>query len=195
MPQKDFYEKKLEDFDDVFSDILNVLLFHGRQTVLPDALETGTVRSAYKIEGKFEEQVASFQSDFRYVAEFFVQNRLEKEGKQSRYQYSLKHIRHVHEFMDLMNALTGSRNFDTLEKIIEEGEKETMETVFERREARGEARGEVKGRNNRLIEQIKKKLARDKTFEQIVDECESTPDEIRPFYEKILEEMKAGSAV
>ena len=90
-----------------------------------------------------------------------------------------------------MNALTGSRNFDTLEKIIEEGEQETMETVFERREARGE----VKGRNNRLIEQIKKKLARDKTFEQIVDECESTPDEIRPFYEKILEEMKAGSAV
>ena len=29
MAEKDFREKKLEDFDDVFADIINVLLFHG----------------------------------------------------------------------------------------------------------------------------------------------------------------------
>ena len=48
MPEKDFYEKKLEDFNDVFADILNVFLFSGNNTVQPDELETGMGRSAYK---------------------------------------------------------------------------------------------------------------------------------------------------
>ena len=56
MPEKDYYEKKLEDFNDVFADILNVLLFDGESVILPEELETGMSRSAYKTEGKFEEQ-------------------------------------------------------------------------------------------------------------------------------------------
>ena len=56
MAEKDFREKRLEDFDDVFSDIINGLLFHGENRVNENDLESGMERSGYKIEEKFEEQ-------------------------------------------------------------------------------------------------------------------------------------------
>ena len=56
MAEKDFREKRLEDFDDVFADIINGLLFNGEQRVDENDLESGMQRSAYKVEGKFEEQ-------------------------------------------------------------------------------------------------------------------------------------------
>ena len=54
-----------------------------------------------------------------------------------------------------------------------------------------ETRGEAKGRANILAELIKKKIARRKSFDQIVDECESTPEEVRPVYDSIMAEMTA----
>ena len=56
MAEKDYLEKKLEDFNDVFSDIVNVLLFNGEHRVQEEDLETGLSRSSYKVEGTFEEQ-------------------------------------------------------------------------------------------------------------------------------------------
>ena len=56
MVEKDFREKRLEDFDDVFADIINGLIFHGNQRVDERDLETGMLRSGYKVEEKFEEQ-------------------------------------------------------------------------------------------------------------------------------------------
>lgn len=56
MAEKDFREKRLEDFDDVFADIINGLIFHGNQRVDERDLETGMLRSGYKVEEKFEEQ-------------------------------------------------------------------------------------------------------------------------------------------
>ena len=56
MAEKDYTEKKLEDYEEVFADIVNVLLFGGRERVLANELEAGMSRSAYKVEGKFEEQ-------------------------------------------------------------------------------------------------------------------------------------------
>ena len=56
MAEKDFREKRLEDFDDVFADIINVLVFNGDQKVDASDLETGMLRSGYKVEEKFEEQ-------------------------------------------------------------------------------------------------------------------------------------------
>ncbi len=44
MGQKDITEKKLEDYNDVFSDILNTLLFDGEHIVSENDLEpTSTV--------------------------------------------------------------------------------------------------------------------------------------------------------
>ena len=52
---KDTSEKILESYNDVFSDIVNVLLFHGRQVLAPDELEDQVPRSYYKADGKIRE--------------------------------------------------------------------------------------------------------------------------------------------
>lgn len=48
MGQKDMTEKLLEDYNDVFADIVNVLLFDGEQIILPEALEDTKIKSQYK---------------------------------------------------------------------------------------------------------------------------------------------------
>lgn len=52
MGEKDIAEKVLEDYNDVFADIVNVLLFQGEQIVKPEQLEDKTLRSSYKVDGK-----------------------------------------------------------------------------------------------------------------------------------------------
>ena len=48
MRQKDMTEKLLEDYEDVFADIMNVLLFKGEIIVLPEALSDVKSKSQYK---------------------------------------------------------------------------------------------------------------------------------------------------
>lgn len=55
MSGKDTSEKILESYNDVFSDIVNALLFHGRQVLAPDELEDQVPRSYYKADGKIRE--------------------------------------------------------------------------------------------------------------------------------------------
>lgn len=50
MNQKDTAEKLLEDYNDVFADIVNTLLFKGRELVKEDALEDSKINSMYKAE-------------------------------------------------------------------------------------------------------------------------------------------------
>jgi hypothetical protein len=65
--QKDISEKILLDYNDVFSDIINGIVFGGVQTVLPESLENMTVHSQYKADGeKLHEQerdVAKYWKD------------------------------------------------------------------------------------------------------------------------------------
>ena len=55
MAQKDSSEKILESYNDVFSDIVNVLLFYGKQVLSADELEDQAPRSYYKADGKLHE--------------------------------------------------------------------------------------------------------------------------------------------
>lgn len=55
MAQKDTSEKILESYNDVFSDIVNVLLFNGRQVLAADELEDEAPRSYYKADGRLHE--------------------------------------------------------------------------------------------------------------------------------------------
>ena len=50
MGQKDLREKLLEDYEDVFSDIFNVLLF-GKKIIREEYLAAGSTESIYKAEG------------------------------------------------------------------------------------------------------------------------------------------------
>lgn len=55
MAEKDVTEKILESFNDVFADIVNVLLFNGEEVVKPDELIAQAPRTAYKADGKIRE--------------------------------------------------------------------------------------------------------------------------------------------
>ena len=57
MGEKDITEKILEDYNDVFADIVNVLLFNGKEVVKEDSLENSGVHSGYKADdSKVHEQ-------------------------------------------------------------------------------------------------------------------------------------------
>ena len=67
MGQKDMVEKLLEDHEDVFADIVNVLLFKGKRLVSENALREANLMSQYKADtGKQHEQerdVAKYWED------------------------------------------------------------------------------------------------------------------------------------
>ena len=46
MGEQDITEKILESYNDVFADIVNVLLFNGEQIIMPDELVDQAPRSA-----------------------------------------------------------------------------------------------------------------------------------------------------
>ena len=54
--EKDISEKILADYNDVFADVMNVLLFHGEQVVSPDDLENVKDKSQYKTDSQLHEQ-------------------------------------------------------------------------------------------------------------------------------------------
>jgi len=54
--EKDITEKTLASYNDVFSDIVNGLLFEGRPVVNPDALADVSPYSMYKVDGRIHEQ-------------------------------------------------------------------------------------------------------------------------------------------
>ena len=56
MGEKDIAEKTLEAYEDVFADIINVLMFGGEQVVNANDLEDATPVSLYKADGKLHEQ-------------------------------------------------------------------------------------------------------------------------------------------
>ncbi|MCR5778864.1 MAG: Rpn family recombination-promoting nuclease/putative transposase [Lachnospiraceae bacterium] len=56
MGSKDITEKTLEDYNDVFTDIVNVLLFNGKRLMKEDELVNTKARSQLKIDGKIHEQ-------------------------------------------------------------------------------------------------------------------------------------------
>ncbi len=56
MREKDITEKALENFNDVFADVVNALVFDGEQCVKVTELEQVLPRGAYKEMGVFHEQ-------------------------------------------------------------------------------------------------------------------------------------------
>ena len=55
MAEKDVTQKILESYNDVFADIVNVLLFDGEQVIAPDELEDQAPRAYYKADGRVRE--------------------------------------------------------------------------------------------------------------------------------------------
>ena len=78
MQEKDITQKMLERHNDVFSDIVNVLLFGGKKVVVEEALFDATTDSILKIEGRVRFQdrdVAKYWKDSQInIALFGIEN-------------------------------------------------------------------------------------------------------------------------
>lgn len=150
MGQKDISEKLLEDYNDVFADIVNVLLFQGRNVVEPYTLSAVKVKSQYKandsklhvfeIAWLTEEQVNMFQSDFRIVAEYFTQIR-----KNNEYVPTEQEIRHVDEVLKLLSVFGGEEGIEKFLSARRKKEDDKMAGVIDRMvEERAEKRAQEK---------------------------------------------------
>ena len=99
-----------------------------------------------------DEQLKRFHSDFRIVADFFVQMR-----KSHEYEPSGETIQHVNEVLELMRVLTGDHRFlefhnektkggptnmiDVFGKVLEQGREQGIEQGREQGLAQGRAQG------------------------------------------------------
>ena len=97
-----------------------------------------------------KEQVELFKSDFKIVADYFVQVRTNKD-----YKPSPQIIKHVHEVLQLMAIFTNDKRFEEIQNLYIKGEESTMCEVLDRIVAQGEARGEARGEFNILYKLIK----------------------------------------
>ncbi len=83
MAEKDMTEKTLEAYNDVFADIVNVLLFGGRRLVGEDDLEDETPRSIYKADGEIHEEERDVAKRWKdcgvRIALFGIENQTEPE--------------------------------------------------------------------------------------------------------------------
>ena len=106
--------------------------------------------------------------------------------------------RHQDEKMDLDRAVDASLNEMPEDFVIRPfllDNRAEVKSMFlteydeakEREKEREE--GFEEGDKNRLASQIEKKIRRRKSFDQIVDECESTEAEIRPIYDGIMKRL------
>lgn len=123
MGEKDITEKTLASYNDVFSDIVNGLLFSGRPVVDPDSLSDVMPYSMYKADGKIHEQE---RADPDYVSTDrtpFV---------------------HTDEVLKLMSLLTDDDRYE-LTLNTGGGKPKNMCEMLDRVEARGMEKGMAKG--------------------------------------------------
>ncbi len=89
-----------------------------------------------------DEQLAMFKSDFKIVADYFVQMR-----KNKNYVAPKATIQHINELLNMMSVLTGDKRFEDAQNAFEdEYEKKEMRTmceVLDRIETRGIAKGKA----------------------------------------------------
>ena len=134
MKEKDITQKVLEDNNDIFADIVNVLLFDGKSEVEENELVNTTVHSQYKAEdGK--------------VHDFFVNKRKNKDYIPD----DKTTIKHVDEILKFLSVMTGDNRY---QEILSDKEGvSNMCDVAQRLEDRGIEKGLQKGREegNQMI--------------------------------------------
>lgn len=94
-----------------------------------------------------DEQVNMFSSDFRYVAEYFVQTRKNKD-----YVPTYTTLKHVDAILKLMSVMTGDNRFEIIINEREEkkamGRERALDLLEQRGIEKGLEQGLVQGRNS-----------------------------------------------
>jgi hypothetical protein len=110
------------------------------------------------------EQVALFKSDFRIVADYFVQMRKNRD-----YIPSEETIKHVDAVLKLMSVITQDSRFVEAQRDAEKGGKANMCEFLDKIENRGIEKGRAEGRAEAITEmqdQLEKKDERIRELEQ-----------------------------
>ena len=133
--------------------------------------------------------LAKFKSDFRFVADYFVQMR-----KTGRYIAPDEKITHVQEMLSLMSALTDDNRFSDVYEGIKGKERVSMCTVLDEIETRGIEKGIKEGiekgieqgieqgRDNTLISLVHDGLL---SIEVAADRAGVTLDEFKAMMKKV----------
>ena len=79
-----------------------------------------------------------FKSDFKVVADYFIQIRKNKDYKPSR-----QILKHVHEVLQLMAVFTKDRRFEEYQNQFIEGENATMCDILDKAEEKGRTEGKL----------------------------------------------------
>lgn len=111
-----------------------------------------------------EEQVAMFKSDFRIVADYFVQIRKNKD-----YTPTDTQMKHVKEVLQLMSVLTRDHRFEEAADAVMEGdEPKNMCEVLDKVEQRGKEIGEMR-KAKKAAANMKAKGYSNKEISEIVE--------------------------
>ena len=97
--------------------------------------------NVFEISFLTREQVNMFRSDFRIVADYFVQTRVNKE-----YHPDPTTVKHVHETLQLMSVLTHDRRYEETLTYFRKGEDVNMCAVLDRLINQGKAEGIAEGK-------------------------------------------------
>ena len=112
-----------------------------------------------------EEKVKLFKSDFRIVADYFVQMR-----KTGAFVGSDEELKHVQETLGLLSVMTGDNRFEEVLTSKNGKEIKTMCEFLDRVEARGRAEGEARGRIEALRE-VAAKIKAGHSIEEVLAGC------------------------
>ena len=127
---------------------------------VPDELKpfvTETKINVFEVAWLKDEQVAKFKSDFRIVADYFVQKR-----KTGTYRGSRDTMRHVYEVLQLLSVMEHVDYLDraVVEKRVKGGERD-MSSIFDQYIKEGEARKEAEVNERVATDMLKKKYPLD----------------------------------
>lgn len=134
MQELDIAQKVLEDHKDVFADIVNGLLFQGREVVKVTDLEGAGVVSSYKATGQLRRKE-------RDVAEYFMHL-----VQGTEYNRDGQELHYADEVLDLLHVMTGDDRFEEMQKEAqrkkEEGEVIMKNWILDEAEDRGIEKGQ-----------------------------------------------------
>ena len=118
-------------------------------------------------------QVDQFTSDFKIVADYFVQMRKNRD-----YVPSRQVVEHVDAVLKLMSVLTRDDRFEESQNHFRRGESVTMSSILDKVEARGIALGEARGEAKGIAATARRMLTLRFTPEQIAQATELSLEQI-----------------
>ena len=121
------------------------------------------------------EQVKLFQSDFRIVADYFVQKRLNHE-----YKPSPQKMKHVHAVLQMMSIMTGDHRFEDAYNDAIQKEELNMCEVLDRVEKKGYDAGRIAGKIDVFYHELGMSVS------EIAEKLSITESEVQ----KILDELE-----